>query len=316
MGVCAQEEEHARVRSRERERERDTAQTEREVAAKKRCIVPRCQASRRREARRGAQADRAARGRPRVELCAAPDEGGHRAPARRARRRCGGLVGLVVDFGRARRALRDLPRRPARGEGDGHTRRAAVLLYAHVQDAAEGDRGDTLYKGKLSRAFATCTTGRRRSASGWRRRSRTTTAWSPDRDHCQQLARGDTVEGVLSELLGKYPGCAKGARVDAHVQGRRQLRRRDRRRAEPDRHRPRARTSTRATAASRSRCTATAANQGQLFEAMNIAALLKPLMIYVCENNQYGMGTPKGRSSANPTTTRAATTSPGSRSTG
>jgi len=42
-----------------------------------------------------------------------------------------------------------------------------------------------------------------------------------------------------------------------------------------------------------------AANQGQIFEAYNQAALLKIPCLFVCENNQFGMGTAKARHSAN-----------------
>jgi pyruvate dehydrogenase E1 component alpha subunit len=130
------------------------------------------------------------------------------------------------------------------------------------------------------------------------------------RDHGHALARGLTPNSVMAELFGKSTGCSKGMGGSMHlfdapsnfaggyaiVAG----------------HLPLANGLAFAFKYNNDkRLVATffgdgALNEGEAHEVMNMAALWKLPVIFVCENNQYGMGIPLEDSMANPKLTEMA----------
>jgi pyruvate dehydrogenase E1 component alpha subunit len=183
------------------------------------------------------------------------------------------------------------------------TRDEALLYYRQMQTIRRMETGaSNLYKEKIIRGFCHLYSGQEACAVGMEAAIKKTDAViTAYRAHGWTYLRGVPIQGVLCELTGRKTGCAKGKGGSMHMYN----------------HNffggngiVGAQVPLGAGIALAQKYKGTdsltialygdgAANQGQIFEAYNIAKLWNLPCIFVCENNGFGMGTSVDRASAN-----------------
>ncbi|KAF8998287.1 dehydrogenase E1 component-domain-containing protein [Cyathus striatus] len=172
------------------------------------------------------------------------------------------------------------------------TKDELLEMYKQMQTMRRMEMAaDALYKAKLIRGFCHLAIGQEAVSVGLEHgilpTDRVITAY---RCHPFAVMRGGSIKGVIGELLGRQIGMSHGKGGSMHI-------------FTPTFFGGNGIVGAQVPVGA-GNCTFAmygdgASNQGQVFEAFNMAKLWNLPCIFVCENNKYGMGTPAERSSAN-----------------